>query len=162
MEANNLKKNIIILAVIMGLSIVAYYEFSIPKSYGDCLDDGKTGRTGEELAIKAAVCRKQFPALPNLAKGKQSIVKCYQASGSNTMQLYFGKDDISFNGLRFNYEIRTPDLIIFSGKDFESDNNKKFSVNGQLNLNSGELNYRENVEGAVYPRKWEMTCTQFE
>lgn len=157
----SLKSPVTIAAIIGGICFVAYKIF-FPQSYAECLNDGKTGRTDNELLIHSSYCAKKFPAFVLPKGNKPFTANCIQSNGPASMTLQFFENSVrSNNDLYYNIELRSEDAITFSAVDVVGNNKKKYNVNASLNLNTGQLTYSAtDVVITAFNDQWTFNCTQ--
>jgi hypothetical protein len=69
-------KKLALLAILSILASASYAGIFGPKTFDECLDDGKTGRSPQELNIRRNSCRAKFPLMPKLLKGGSGEMVC--------------------------------------------------------------------------------------
>ena len=69
-------KRLLFVFVLISFSRLGYTQILGPMDYETCMNDGRVGRTHQELALKHRECTKRFPALPSIANKSNRSVVC--------------------------------------------------------------------------------------
>jgi len=77
------------LLIVLLFPCVVYAQIFGPRSFEECMSDGKTGRTSAELSIKENECRKRFPKLSALAKRSDKPFQCVLPDNRTVTFRYF-------------------------------------------------------------------------
>jgi hypothetical protein len=132
-------KNIFIAATLILFTNSSFAGILGPSSFEECMNDGKVGRNRSELQIHENSCRKKFPKLSNLKKGKSTKITCVFDDMVGGLQFEFNLNKkIGTGGGKNQYALKiisvTDEFIDFSVVGEKDE--------GRLNLLTGALFFK--------------------
>ena len=132
-------KNLIIIINVLFLTFISFNAnagFFGASNYEECMNDGKVGRTEQEMQVLDLKCQKQFPKLVKLYNGKNSKLHCVESYEKSILFFEVVGNVVNSAPQKLKVTTKANGTIYFGGVDATNSN---IVINGSLNTLDGVM-----------------------
>lgn len=134
----NQKLELVLIGLLL-MPILSFAGFLGPSNYEECMSDGKTGRTPQELGLLKNACLTKFPHLKKTYKGQNVNLTCRDDQDTSIHIVSIKSNKVFIDTLHkdFLITLRNKDKLIFQDNVQDKITNDSATLYGEINPKDG-------------------------